>query len=201
MGCVARSALVLDPVADQVSEIPPQTWRIVLSIIFLLAAGLLSLLSWVGTCALGHPWRIDAGLNPDHETVTSGVYRVVRHPIYTSMLCGGRFGTTRIDHRGPRMVRGPWRVDLQPVAVRKHGALRRAPVGNGLPINKPPISQCFSRSKCRATIYVGSSELRRTNLTTQDYAALTELRHQIRRFVRFSEEISRNTGLKPQQHQ
>jgi DNA-binding MarR family transcriptional regulator len=43
--------------------------------------------------------------------------------------------------------------------------------------------------------------LRRTNLTTQDYAALAELRHQIRRFVRFSEEVSRNTGLKPQQHQ
>jgi hypothetical protein len=33
----------------------------------------------------------------------------------------------------------------------------------------------------------GASELRRTNLTTQDYAALAELRRQIRRFVRFSE--------------
>jgi DNA-binding MarR family transcriptional regulator len=31
--------------------------------------------------------------------------------------------------------------------------------------------------------------------------ALAELRYQIRRFVRFSEEVSRNTGLKPQQHQ
>lgn len=29
--------------------------------------------------------------------------------------------------------------------------------------------------------------MRRTNLTTQDYAALAELRRQIRRFVRFSE--------------
>jgi protein-S-isoprenylcysteine O-methyltransferase Ste14 len=37
--------------------------------------------------ALGRQWRIDAGLNPDHELVTSGPYRVVRHPIYTSMLC------------------------------------------------------------------------------------------------------------------
>ena len=59
----------------------------------------------------------------------------------------------------------------------------------------------FSRSKYRATIYIGASELRRTNLATQDYAPLAELRHQIRRFVRFSEEVSRNTGLKPQQHQ
>jgi len=25
-------------------------------------------------------------LNPDHELVTSGPYRLVRHPIYTSML-------------------------------------------------------------------------------------------------------------------
>jgi DNA-binding MarR family transcriptional regulator len=44
-------------------------------------------------------------------------------------------------------------------------------------------------------------KLSRTNLTNQDYAALVELRYQIRRFVRFSEEVSRNTGLKPQQHQ
>ena len=64
-----------------------------------------------------------------------------------------------------------------------------------------PILHIFRGSKCRATIYVGASELRRTNLTGQDYAALSELRYQIRRFVRFSEEVSRNTGLKPQQHQ
>src|SRR5438552_5826536 len=32
-------------------------------------------------------YGIDAGLNPDHELDTSGSYRVVRHPIYTSMLC------------------------------------------------------------------------------------------------------------------
>jgi protein-S-isoprenylcysteine O-methyltransferase Ste14 len=31
--------------------------------------------------------RIDAGLSSDHELVISGPYRVVRHPIYTSMLC------------------------------------------------------------------------------------------------------------------
>ena len=60
-------------------------WRIGLSIIFLLLAGLLS---WTGARALGRQWRIDAGLNRDHELVTSGPYRMVRHPIYTSMLCG-----------------------------------------------------------------------------------------------------------------
>jgi protein-S-isoprenylcysteine O-methyltransferase Ste14 len=37
--------------------------------------------------ALGRQWRMDAGLNRDHQLVRTGVYRVVRHPIYASMLC------------------------------------------------------------------------------------------------------------------
>jgi protein-S-isoprenylcysteine O-methyltransferase Ste14 len=37
--------------------------------------------------ALGRHWRIDAGLNPDHELVRTGPYKLVRHPIYLSMLC------------------------------------------------------------------------------------------------------------------
>jgi protein-S-isoprenylcysteine O-methyltransferase Ste14 len=65
-------------------ETPPQAWRVALSIFFFFLA---SLLSWTGARSLGRQWRIDAGLNPDHELVTSGPYRFVRHPIYTSMLC------------------------------------------------------------------------------------------------------------------
>jgi protein-S-isoprenylcysteine O-methyltransferase Ste14 len=61
-----------------------QGWQLVLSTLFFLLA---ALLSWTAASALGRQWRIDAGLNPDHELVTSGPYRVVRHPIYTSMLC------------------------------------------------------------------------------------------------------------------
>jgi protein-S-isoprenylcysteine O-methyltransferase Ste14 len=61
-----------------------QGWQIVLSTLFFLLA---ALLSWTAASALGRQWRIDAGLSPDHELVTSGPYRVVRHPIYTSMLC------------------------------------------------------------------------------------------------------------------
>lgn len=34
-----------------------------------------------------------------------------------------------------------------------------------------------------------------------DYVALAELRYQIRRFLRFSEEASRAAGIEPQQHQ
>ena len=35
----------------------------------------------------------------------------------------------------------------------------------------------------------------------QDYAALAELRYQLRRFLRFSEQVARGSGLSPQQHQ
>ena len=48
---------------------------------------LAGLLSWTSARTLGRQWRLDAGLNPDHKLVRSGAYRVVRHPIYTSMLC------------------------------------------------------------------------------------------------------------------
>ena len=65
-------------------EGPLAAWRLALTIVFLAVAGLLS---WTATRALGRQWRIDAGLSSDHELVTSGPYRVVRHPIYTSMLC------------------------------------------------------------------------------------------------------------------
>jgi protein-S-isoprenylcysteine O-methyltransferase Ste14 len=36
---------------------------------------------------LGKQWRVDAGLNAEHELVMCGPYRIVRHPIYTSVLC------------------------------------------------------------------------------------------------------------------
>jgi protein-S-isoprenylcysteine O-methyltransferase Ste14 len=65
-------------------ERPPVFWQLALEVIlFALAA----LLSWTAKRALGKQWRIDAGLNSDHELITSGPYRIVRHPIYTSMLC------------------------------------------------------------------------------------------------------------------
>jgi protein-S-isoprenylcysteine O-methyltransferase Ste14 len=61
----------------------PEAWRVALSVLFFVLAGVFS---WSGARALGHHWRFDAGLSADHELVRSGVYRVVRHPIYTSML-------------------------------------------------------------------------------------------------------------------
>ena len=62
----------------------PSPWRVALGAASL-ATG--ALLSWTSARALGRQWRFDAGLNADHELVQSGAYRIVRHPIYTSMLC------------------------------------------------------------------------------------------------------------------
>jgi len=58
--------------------------RILVSVCFFVGA---SALSWTAARALGQQWRLDAALNKDHELVTSGPYQVVRHPIYSSMLC------------------------------------------------------------------------------------------------------------------
>jgi len=62
----------------------PSLWRIPLGLLFLLVA---SLLSWSSVRALGRHWRVDAGLNANHQLIRSGPYALVRHPIYTSMLC------------------------------------------------------------------------------------------------------------------
>src|SRR5580704_3074212 len=59
-------------------------WRLALAVVLLLLA---DTLSWSATSVLGKQWRVDAGLNAEHELVTQGPYRLVRHPIYTSVLC------------------------------------------------------------------------------------------------------------------
>ncbi len=65
-------------------ERPLPLWRTLLSVLFFALA---ALLSWTAVPALGRQWRIEAGLSADHQLVTTGPYAVVRHPIYTSMLC------------------------------------------------------------------------------------------------------------------
>ena len=64
------------------TSLPP--WRLTLAIVFFILA---DVLSWTATRVLGKQWRVDAALNAEHELVTQGPYRVVRHPIYTSVLC------------------------------------------------------------------------------------------------------------------
>lgn len=65
-------------------SLPISHWRFYLGVVVLLFA---PLLSWTGAFALGRQWRVDAGLNPDHELIMAGPYRIIRHPIYASMLC------------------------------------------------------------------------------------------------------------------
>jgi protein-S-isoprenylcysteine O-methyltransferase Ste14 len=65
-------------------KIVPRAWQFAASILFL---SLGALLSWTSVRALGLQWRLDAALSSDHELVTSGPYTLIRHPIYTSMLC------------------------------------------------------------------------------------------------------------------
>jgi protein-S-isoprenylcysteine O-methyltransferase Ste14 len=62
----------------------PESWQVELSILFFVLA---CALSWSATPTLGRQWRIGAALNEDHTLVRKGVYALVRHPIYASMLC------------------------------------------------------------------------------------------------------------------
>jgi len=43
-------------------------------------------LAWVAARHLGKQWRFEAALIQDHDLVQTGPYRVIRHPIYASML-------------------------------------------------------------------------------------------------------------------
>jgi protein-S-isoprenylcysteine O-methyltransferase Ste14 len=43
-------------------------------------------LAWSAARNLGKQWRFQAALSQDHELVQTGAYRLLRHPIYASML-------------------------------------------------------------------------------------------------------------------
>lgn len=43
-------------------------------------------MAWSAVRHLGKQWRIQAALSEDHELVRTGPYRLVRHPVYASML-------------------------------------------------------------------------------------------------------------------
>lgn len=62
---------------------PLPLWRAGISIILFAAA---AVLSWTSSRALGSELRVDAALGAEHTLVRSGPYRLVRNPIYTSML-------------------------------------------------------------------------------------------------------------------
>jgi protein-S-isoprenylcysteine O-methyltransferase Ste14 len=86
----ARCGIIIETIAyvlvwqGKFWERSPEIWRVALSVTFMLLA---AILSWTSARALGNQWRFDAGLNADHMLVRAGAYRMVRHPIYTSMFC------------------------------------------------------------------------------------------------------------------
>jgi len=43
-------------------------------------------LAWLATRHLDKQWRFEAALSEDHELITTGPYRWLRHPIYASIL-------------------------------------------------------------------------------------------------------------------
>ncbi len=83
-GMVIQGISYAIPWQGHFRETSPGTARVVVAVMCFVLA---SALSWTSTKALGGHLRMDAGLNPDHELVQRGPYRIVRHPIYTSMLC------------------------------------------------------------------------------------------------------------------
>ena len=62
---------------------PPGIARIVASMLLGPAA---AAIAWGAVKQLGKQFRITAGVFTDHELVCGGPYRVVRHPIYASLL-------------------------------------------------------------------------------------------------------------------
>jgi protein-S-isoprenylcysteine O-methyltransferase Ste14 len=78
--CIAYSLLWQGPFWTRSLE----WWRVAISMsLFLLGC----LLSWTAARSLGRHFRVDAAVDSNQELVRSGPYRLVRHPIYTSMLC------------------------------------------------------------------------------------------------------------------
>jgi protein-S-isoprenylcysteine O-methyltransferase Ste14 len=45
-----------------------------------------SVMAWTAVQHLGRQFRVHAGLYHDHQLVRTGPYRIVRHPIYTSLM-------------------------------------------------------------------------------------------------------------------
>jgi protein-S-isoprenylcysteine O-methyltransferase Ste14 len=107
-------------------RVPPGTARVAGALAFFAVA---IVLSWTAVRALGRHWRVEAGLDADHELVRSGPYRLVRHPIYTSML-GMLAGTGLLVAAWPVLAAGvALAVAGTEIRVRVEDALLRARFG------------------------------------------------------------------------
>lgn len=64
-------------------DTPVAAWRVIVGAAL---AAICTVMSWTSVTHLGRQFRITAGLYEDHLLVSTGPYRWVRHPLYTSML-------------------------------------------------------------------------------------------------------------------
>ena len=65
---------------------PPRARWWPLDLIGMLLGPIAVIAVWAAVRHLGRQWRVQAGLYEDHELVRTGPYRIVRHPLYASML-------------------------------------------------------------------------------------------------------------------
>ena len=101
------------------------------------------LLAFFAVRHLGKQWRIQAGLNEDHELVQTGPYGWVRHPIYASML-GLFLATSSLLTR--------WSVFLVALALFLAGMEIRVRAEDGLLASR--FGETFSAYKSRVRAYV-----------------------------------------------
>ena len=62
------------------------TLNILLQILAVLIAAFSVWMAMSAVRELGRQWSLEARLTENHKLITSGVYQIVRHPIYTAML-------------------------------------------------------------------------------------------------------------------
>ena len=117
-------------------------WKLVPALVFLIGA---PILSWTGVAALGRHWRIDAGLNPDHQLVRSGPYSIVRHPIYASMLC---------MLLGTGLILTPWPLFVAAILIFLVGTEIRVRIEDGLLASQ--FGEDFTAYKHKVPAYIPS---------------------------------------------
>jgi protein-S-isoprenylcysteine O-methyltransferase Ste14 len=73
------------PHGTPIVSMPLVTWLLLTGFAVALALGS----AWLGAASirtLGKQWSLQARITQDHDLITTGPYRFVRHPIYTAML-------------------------------------------------------------------------------------------------------------------
>jgi protein-S-isoprenylcysteine O-methyltransferase Ste14 len=119
---------------------PPSEWQCVVSIVFSVVAASLFV---VALRHLDLEWRIKAVVTEDHRLVTSGPYRVVRHPIFLALVC---------LLVASSVLTNPWWGTLICVAVCLYGTEIRVQAEDGLLERR--FGQEFTDYRARVAGYI-----------------------------------------------